>query len=295
MSRTTLSLFFWMVLAAPAALTAQDAGIKKPFFDSAGVPIHYTVTGNEDGEPVVLIHGFTASIDRQWPAVEGALKKDHKVIAIDNRGHGGSGKPHDPKKYGIEMIEDITRLLDHLKIEKAHIVGYSLGTFIALNFAVRHPERVLSVTAGGAGVADEGRTKFFLILAESLEKDRSIGPLIIALTPKDRPQPTPEMIKAVDDAILKVNDPKALAAVLRGAATKEWAISDEQIKKIKAPVLALIGADDPLRPDVDKLKTLLPATRVVVIDKADHITAFMRPEFIAGLKQFLNEHRQAKK
>ena len=56
-----------------------------------------------------------------------ALKKDYKVIALDLRGCGGSGKPHDPKAYGIEMVNDVVRLLDHLKIDKAHIVGYSMS------------------------------------------------------------------------------------------------------------------------------------------------------------------------
>jgi len=82
------------------------------------VPIHYIVTGREDGEPVVLIHGFTASIDRQWPLVIDASRRTTRS-SHDCRGHGGSGKPHDPKKYGIEMINDVARLLDHLKIDKA--------------------------------------------------------------------------------------------------------------------------------------------------------------------------------
>jgi pimeloyl-ACP methyl ester carboxylesterase len=85
------------------------------------------VTGRENGEPVVLIHGFASNIEAQWTPVIGALKKDYKVIAMDIRACGGSGKPHDSKKYGIEMMNDVARLLDHLKIDKAHIVGYSVS------------------------------------------------------------------------------------------------------------------------------------------------------------------------
>src|SRR5881397_2402529 len=107
-------------LLAPAPALAQDQ-----FFDSNGVKIRYTVEGQ--GEPVLLIHGFTADIEKQWgqPGVLKALAKDHRVIALDNRGHGKSGKPHDAKMYGKEMVEDAVRLLDHLKIAKAHVVGYS--------------------------------------------------------------------------------------------------------------------------------------------------------------------------
>src|SRR5271155_3936298 len=91
MSRTILavfSLFVWSYVTPVAAVAqeaAQEAGLKKPSFDSAGVPIHYIVTGREDGEPVVLIHGFAGSIEREWAQIMVALKKDFKVIAMDCR------------------------------------------------------------------------------------------------------------------------------------------------------------------------------------------------------------------
>src|SRR5438552_1973382 len=115
--------FFW----ANSGLHAEDR-----FFDSKGVRIHYVIEGQ--GEPVLLVHGFAANIQLQWglPGVLKTLAKDYQVIAIDCRGHGGSGKPHDPAMYGIEVVEDLVRLLDHLDIRRAHVVGYSLGAFITL-------------------------------------------------------------------------------------------------------------------------------------------------------------------
>ena len=88
------------------------------YFDSNGVKIHYVVEGA--GEPVVLVHGFTANIQLQWgmPGIITKLAKDYQVIALDNRGHGKSDKPHDPEKYGPEMINDVIRLMDHLNIKK---------------------------------------------------------------------------------------------------------------------------------------------------------------------------------
>ena len=130
---------------------SQEPGLTKPWFDSGGVPIHYLVTGREDGEPVVLIHGFASSIEAQWTPVIEALKKDYKVIAMDIRGCGGSGKPHDPKKYGIEMVNDLVRLLDHLQIDKAHIVGYSMSAGTALCLTVHHGQRVRTLSCCGAG------------------------------------------------------------------------------------------------------------------------------------------------
>jgi pimeloyl-ACP methyl ester carboxylesterase len=278
--------------AAHATALAQEPAVKKASFDSGGVPIHYLVTGREDGEPVVLIHGF-ADRGESWAKVIAALKKDFKVIALDCRGHGASGKPHDFKKYGVEMVNDVKRLLAHLEVEKAHIVGYSLGARIALSFAAHHPEHVLSVTLGGNGCPDPSQDKVCLEAAEGLEKDGTLGPAIIYLSPRNRPKPTAADIKRVDDAVLAVNDARALAAVARGVAgDRVLRPSDKQIAALRTPVLAVVGSDDPLRPMVDRLKELLPSTRVIVIDKADHMTAFVRPELVAALRQFLDDNRR---
>jgi pimeloyl-ACP methyl ester carboxylesterase len=290
--RVYLSLVCVFVLAA--GLRAQGA-VKKPSFDSGGVPIHYIVAGKNQGEPVLLIHGFTANIELQWTPVIKALTEDYKVIALDCRGHGGSGKPHDPKKYGLEMVKDAVRLLDHLKIDKAHVVGYSMGGHIALQVAVRYPERVKTLTVGGAGLAQPERAKMLKALAESLEEGKGLGPLLVALTPKNRPMLTADQIKLIDTMVLSQNDTKALAAVLRGINVKDAALADKQIAALRVPVLALIGADDPLRTDVNALEKVLPALQVVVIDGADHITAFNRAEFVSALKGFLDRHRQAKR
>src|SRR5438067_2910932 len=133
-----------------AGLRAQEL-----FFDSNGVKIHYSVHGK--GEPVLLIHGFTVSYPLQWvyPGISSALAKNYQVIGLDCRGHGRSGKPHDPKKYGMEMGEDAIRLLDHLDIRSAHLVGYSMGGFITLKLLALHPDRFLTATAGGAGASEQ--------------------------------------------------------------------------------------------------------------------------------------------
>jgi pimeloyl-ACP methyl ester carboxylesterase len=268
--------------------------VKKPFFDSNGVKIHYLIQGKEDGEPVLLIHGFTADIEAQWRPVLKALAKEYKLIALDCR--GGSEKPHDPKKYGLEMVKDAVRLLDHLKIDKAHVVGYSMGAGLTLQLVARYPQRVRSATLGGAGLPVPGQAKFLEALAESLEQGKGFGPLIVALTPKEKPRPTEEQIQRINAVLLARNDAKALAAVLRGNLNdKDLALSEEKVKGIKVPLLALIGASDPLRAGVDELKKRLPDLKVVVIDKADHITAFSREEFVSALKEFLGAHRTAKK
>jgi pimeloyl-ACP methyl ester carboxylesterase len=171
-----------------------------------------------------------------------------------------------------------------------------MGGSITLQVAARYPERVRTATLGGMGLPDPGRAKLMVALADSLEKGKGLGPLILALTPKDQPRPTPEQIQFINTMLLSRNDAKALAAVIRGGISdKLMALSEDQVKAIKVPTLALIGADDPLRAGVDALKRQLPEVKVVVIDKADHMTAFGRDEFVNGLKEFLDAHRAAKK
>jgi pimeloyl-ACP methyl ester carboxylesterase len=274
-------------------LLFTNAGLRadEQFFDSNGVKIHYVVKGQ--GEPVLLIHGFAANIQFQWvlPGILNALAKDYQVIALDCRGHGLSGKPHDPNMYGMEVVEDVLRLLDHLKIQKAHVVGYSMGAFIALKLITVHPERFLSATLGGGGWAKKLEMKFRDDLAESLEQGKGIGPLLVRLNPPGRPKPTEEQIKTVSKLIAAVNDIKALVAITRGV-NVVFTVSEEELKRCKVPTLALIGEIDPLKEGVDDLKGLLGGLVVVVIPGADHMNAFWRPLFLQGLKHFLAKHGQ---
>jgi pimeloyl-ACP methyl ester carboxylesterase len=124
--------------------------------DVNGVKIHYFVAGK--GEPVVLIHGLRSSAMMNWglPGIFSPLAKDHQVIALDLRGHGQSDKPENEAAYGLEMVEDIARLMDHLHVQKAHILGYSMGGIVALKFLTKHPNRALSAVLGGMGWLKEG-------------------------------------------------------------------------------------------------------------------------------------------
>jgi pimeloyl-ACP methyl ester carboxylesterase len=275
-----------LLLFLPSAVRAQDK-----YFDSAGVKIRYTDQGQ--GEPVLLIHGFGANLDLQWalPGLIKELAKDYRVIAFDCRGHGKSGKPHDPKQYGKEMAEDAVRLLDHLHIPKAHVVGYSMGAMITAKLLVLHPDRLLSATLGGAGPIrnDQRQAQFADKLAESLEQGKGIGPLIEALTPVGKPKPSAEQLKTVNQLFTGFNDTKALAAVVRG--WKDLAVSDAELKANRVPTLALIGETDPLKQGVDDLKGRLADLQTAVIPGADHMTAFTEPDFLRALRSFLAKHK----
>jgi pimeloyl-ACP methyl ester carboxylesterase len=258
------------------------------FFNSAGVRIHYTVEGK--GEPVLLIHGFGGDIQSMAGIIK-ELSDAFQVIALDNRGHGQSGKPHDPGSYGMEMAEDSIRLLDHLKIQKAHVVGYSMGGRITCAIVGYHPERLRTAVLGGFGWRppdDNFRAAYQKELAESLEQGKGIGPLIMRLNPVGAPPPTPEQISMANKMFLSSgNDPLALAAMMRNSVPSP---TEAQLRANKVPVLSLIGELDPNKPNVDRLNGLMPNLKIVVIPKANHMTAVADPEFITNLMAFLTEN-----
>jgi pimeloyl-ACP methyl ester carboxylesterase len=282
--RLLSALICCFLLLAPHPLRAEEG-----FFDSKGVKIHYVIHGK--GEPVVLIHGFAIDITKQWdfPGVTMALAKNFQVIALDNRGHGKSDKPHEAKQYGLEMVEDVVRLLDHLKIQKAHVVGYSMGGAIALKLATTHPERLLSVTLGGMGLLEPTKEPVIRDLANSLENGKGMIPLLIWLS-EPRGKPTEEQVKTLNSFLMFQNDAAALAAVVRGSMNKNLEISEDRLKQVAVPMLAIIGDADPFKRHVDELKKRVPGLQVVVVQKGDHFSTIMSPLFTKSIKEFAAQH-----
>jgi pimeloyl-ACP methyl ester carboxylesterase len=251
-----------------------------------GLQIHYSVEGQ--GEPVVLIHGFVANRQIQWaiPGITGALAKDYQVIAVDNRGHGRSSKPHDPQKYGLEMVHDVARILDQLNLPKAHLVGYSMGGLITAKFAMTYPQRVLTATVGGIGWLKPDTPTRLDELAIALEKEQSLEPLLVSLTPPGAPPPTKQQIQQLNAMMLSLgNDPKALAAVARGM--RHFSIREEEFKQCRVPMQFIVGTKDPLNVGLQEAKALRPDLRVVLLEGANHMDAFQKPEFLQRVREFL--------
>jgi pimeloyl-ACP methyl ester carboxylesterase len=270
-----------------AAITAHRT--EDRFFTSNGVRIHYVEEG--EGEPVLLIHGLGGDLE-EWvrTGVLPALARDHRVIAFDLRGHGMSDKPHDSGQYGMEVIEDGVRLLDHLKIAKAHVVGYSMGALIVSALLATHPDRLLSATIGGGGGLQALEDRRFDEIADALEQGKGIGPLISLTRPEGQPMPTEEQIRQMSEEFLATHDPKALVALIRSR--KGVRLDEEKLKRNQVPALALVGEHDPARSGVEALSGRMATLKVVVIPAADHQTTPGRPEFLHRLQEFLTEHAQ---
>src|SRR6202795_2315551 len=127
-------------------------------FQNGEVEIAYLDEAQDqpNAAPIVLVHGFASNKEVNWVQpgwVTTLTRTGRRVIALDNRGHGASGKLYDPSAYhSATMAEDVRALLDHLKIERADVMGYSMGARITAYLAVKHPERVRSAIFGGLGI-----------------------------------------------------------------------------------------------------------------------------------------------
>ncbi len=291
----TLSNLLLVVGLVSVSVAAQDAAPADAFFDSAGVKIRYIDQGQ--GSPVVFIHGYTGTLDRHFVGngVFGALVKDYRAIALDVRGHGKSGKPHDPQAYGAEMGRDVIRLLDHLKIARAHIVGFSMGAIIAGHLVTTNPDRFITATfvahhpVHSWTPADDEESE---ASARDLEGDMPFRSLIVGVWPKDKPPPSQEEMRKMSQSLAAANDVKALAAYNRGR--RALVVTPAALGAVRVPVLAIVGTADPTVDSVRNLPKVMPRARVVAVDGAEHggeRGILRRPEFIAALREFLSATR----
>ena len=189
------------------------------------------------------------------------------------------------------MAFDVVRLLDHLKIKKAHIVGYSMGGFIVAKLLTMEPKRFLTATLGGSGAIlapTESQLKLFDQLGSDIDNG-SIRTMILALTPKDQSPPTEEQMKMISASFFGTNDRAALAAEARSL--PDLAVTEAEVAKIEVPTLAIVGTSDPMLELAQKLKSAMPRLNVITVENATHMNAQGRPEFVGALQEFLKANR----
>jgi pimeloyl-ACP methyl ester carboxylesterase len=286
---------FLLIVLVVICLVPEPVGAADEVFDSNGVKIRYVIEG--EGEPIVLIHGWMSDSSMWGRDRSGNTKINttgadgFKFIALDCRGHGKSGKPHDPKQYGTEMAADVVRLLDHLKIEKAHLVGYSSGAFIAGKVAATHPKRVLSIVYAGqaplvAGTKAPG-TSEVEIFAKAVDEGKDLGSYLIAVTPPGKPKLAEGQASKIAKFLFDGKDVKAFAAA--GRSFPKLEVTRKQLRKCKAPVLFIYGGNesDYVKNRVAAVRKLLGRGEVKIIEGADHMTTLTKPEFASALIEFL--------
>ena len=198
------------------------------------------------------------------------------MIALDNRGHGQSTKLYDPSDYHTtKMAGDVRALLDHLKIERADVMGYSMGARIVAFLALEHPDRVRSMVLGGLGMHLVDGVGLPESIAEALE-----APSLDAVT-----DPQGRMFRAFADQTK--SDRRALAACIRGS---RQVLTREQAASIEAPTLIAVGTKDPIAGSAEALATIMPNAKALPIPDRDHMLAVGDKAFKAGVLQFLPEN-----
>jgi len=247
-----------------------------PSFHHGGVEVAYLDEGK--GEPIVLVHGFASTKEVNWvnPGwVTTLTRAGRRGIALDNRGHGASSKLYDPAVYhSATMAEDVRALLDHLGIERADVMGYSMGARIAAHLAVNSPARVRSIVLGGLGVR----------LVDGVGLPETIADALEARSLADVSDPTGRIFRAFAEQTK--SDLKALAACMRGS---RQTLSRTQVGGIAVPVMVAVGTKDNVAGSGPALAALIPGARALDIPGRDHMTAVGDKAYKTGVLEFLNQ------
>jgi pimeloyl-ACP methyl ester carboxylesterase len=229
-------------------------------FQNDGVDIAYLDEG--EGEPVVLVHGFASTKEVNWvnPGwVSTVTRAGRRAIALDNRGHGASSKLYDPAAYhSAVMAEDVRALLDHLGLERADVMGYSMGARICAFLALAHPDRVRNVVLGGLGIR----------LVDGVGLPESIADALEAPSLADVRDPQGRTFRAFAEQTK--SDLKALAACIRGS---RQTLSRQDCAKLTMPALVAVGTKDEVAGSAQELAALLPQGRALDIPGRDHMLA----------------------
>lgn len=241
-----------------------------------GVELAYLDEG--EGEPIILIHGFASNKEVNWQQpgwIDILTRAGRRAVALDNRGHGQSSKLYDSGAYHMHMFaSDVRALLDHLRIARADIMGYSMGARITTFTALLYPEYVRSAILGGIGYVMVEGGGVSSTIADALE--------LPSLDSVSDPTARSFWVFAERTGA----DRKALAACMRGS---RQMISEAELGKLRLPVLIAVGTEDEIAGSPQKLAALIPDAQLVPIPRRDHMLAVGDRVYKEAVLKFLEE------
>lgn len=249
-----------------------------------GIRVYYEVYG--EGEPVILLHGAFYTIDLNWGQLIPGLSATRKVIAIEFQGHGHS--PYSERQLDIvTLARDVEGVMDYLGVDRADVAGFSMGGYVAYQFAVQSPERLKKLVI----ISSTYKSAGWLPIVNSELED--LKPEIFDDSP----------LKTAYDAVApdKTKWSGFLTQMLRFTGV-EFDCGDSNIAKITSPVLIIAGDNDGLD-KVELMKTYqllgggiaadmspMPASRLAIVPSQGHVSLMMQTDVILGyMEAFLNE------
>ena len=275
----SIAFILTMVLSAQQPPTTGYAPVN-------GLKMYYEVHGS--GDPVVLLHGAFMTITNNWAGWIGELSKTRKVIAVELQGHGRTADI-DRDMSSANLADDVAALLDHLKVPRADVIGYSMGGGVAMQCAIRHPEKVRKVVSVSAVFRHDGWVKEALDAFPKLTPEAFKGSPIE--TEYKKLSPTPD------------DFPKFVKRVL--ASRKPSNFGADKLKATEAPMLFIHGDSDGVRLDhiaeMFRLKggeihgDLRPrsASRLAIVPDTTHVTLMQRmPVIVPMVNDFLDAKQQ---
>jgi pimeloyl-ACP methyl ester carboxylesterase len=252
-----------------------------------GLKMYYEVHGS--GEPVVLLHGAFMTIPNNWTGWIGELSKTRKVIAVEMQGHGRTADIERDFSYE-NLADDVAALLDHLKVPSADLIGYSMGGGVAMQCAIRHPEKVRKVVSISAVFRQDGWVKEALDTFPQLTSERFKGTPVE--TGYKKLSPTPDEFP---------NFVKRVAAT----AVKPYDFGADKLKATKAPMFFIHGDADGVRlehiSEMFRLKgdeifgDMRPrsASRLAILPNTTHVTLMERmPVIVPMVNDFFDAKPQ---
>jgi 2-succinyl-6-hydroxy-2,4-cyclohexadiene-1-carboxylate synthase len=255
-----------------------------PVFEVDGAHYVYTLAG--DGPPLVLLHGFTGS-QATWEAQRAFFEGQYRVLTVDLLGHGHTRAPYNPARYTMEQAaHDLARLMEHADLGPIHLLGYSMGGRLALYLALHYPHliRTLILESASPGLADthERQTRRLADnhLADQIEASGiawfseywAALPLFRSLE-----RLTPAQQATLQQQRLQ-NDPRGLAASLRGMGTGIQPNLWPDLPRLECPTLLLVGQEDHKFVGIaQQMAQALPQSSLQVIPQAGHVIHLEQP------------------